>query len=90
MVEHLVCNQRVIGSSPFASTTQVGGARAKQSQPPFIGSRIKGRKRRSRRLLKFTSAGGSVLSKQGENGSVAKHEYKRRAWLSYQGCMVDA
>ncbi len=79
MVEHLVCNQAVVGSNPVASTTI-----RHQAPVSLRASDVTQVERRT----PPGSAAGSLKTRWIEN--VGNHEFNKRAWLSYQEWMVDA
>ena len=82
MGEHLVCNQAVVGSTPVASTrgrmTLESTWRSKHNERPSTNRQL-------------CLAERPFFDIQGKlENDVANYEYKRRAWLSYEGFMVDA
>ena len=79
MVELLVCNQAVVGSSPVASTIQLPRASNGDAH-----CRLDTRNAQSRTLASSTIFENKVNCL--ERGH---HEFENK-WLSYEECMVDA
>ena len=66
LVEHLICNQTVGGSSPFASSNYAGKAGRKQGLPGRIGAKI------PRQRREIEPDGRSGMRETGRNKAVGR------------------
>ena len=80
MVEHLVCNQAVVGSNPVAST-KASEAKSRSRQDP--SGHQEGHPTREGTMNKHSALQSAFFDIQGKlENDVANYEYKRRMWLS--------
>ena len=92
MVEHLVCNQAVVGSNPVASTRGSPGDETQPSDRPCVRGPTCGKRGTDKPALGWTCSGGSgelienkVNWKRGIN-----HEYDKsvvKLQSVYGGCL---